>query len=231
MHWEITESTPWHFMIVIAVVLGFRHGLDLDHLATIDAMTRTMRENRVVSKLTGFLFSLGHGAVVTAVCVIIGAGLIKSPVPKWLEGFGISVSIFFLFLFGILNLWSIFQKTPSHISKGLQSFLTQKVLGKKFSPAMVLGVGALFAFSFDTFSQISLFTISATLMSGWLFSGLLGLMFTLGMMIADGCNGLFVSALIQKANKKSQMISRLLGLAVALFSLGIGINSLMKLFK
>jgi len=218
-------------MILIAVALGLRHGLNLDHLATIDAITRTMRENRVVSKLSGFLFSLGHGVIVTAVSVIIGAGLIESHIPEWLEGFGVGVSIFFLFLFGILNLWNSLQKTPSNVPKGVQSYLVQKVIGKKLSPAMVLGIGALFAFSFDTFSQISLFSISVTLMSGWLFSGLLGVMFTLGMMITDGFNGLFVSAIIQKANKKSQILSRLLGLAVAVFSIGIGINSLMKLFK
>ncbi len=228
---EINEHTPWPFMILIAIVLGLRHGLDLDHLATIDAITRTAKQNHVVSKMTGFLFSLGHGIVVTAISVIIGAGLIELHVPQWLEGFGAWVSIFFLCLFGFLNLWSVFQKNPTNMPKGLQSYLAQKVMGKKFNPAMVVGIGALFAFSFDTVSQVGLFAISATLMSGWLFSGLLGLLFTLGMMITDGCNGLFVSALIRRADRKSQIASRILGIAIAGFSLGVGIFGLIKLFE
>lgn len=218
-------------MILIALGLGLRHGLDLDHLATIDAIARSARKNRAVSKMAGFLFSLGHGIIVTAISVILGAGLVELHVPEWLEGFGAWVSIFFLCLFGFLNLWSVFQKNSAAMPKGLQSYIAQKVMGKKFNPALVVGIGALFAFSFDTVSQVGLFAISATLMSGWLFSGLLGLLFTLGMMITDGCNGLFVAALIQRADKKSQLLSRILGAAIAGFSLGIGFFGLMNLFK
>ena len=231
MHWTIDDSTTWPWMILIALTLGLRHGLDLDHLATIDAIARTTRENRAVSKLVGVLFSFGHGMIVTAISIVIGAGLIEAHVPQWLEGFGAVVSIFFLILFGALNLWSVFQKSLSNIPKGLQSYLAKKLIGKKTNPAMVVAIGALFAFSFDTISQISLFAISATLMSGWLFSGLLGLMFTIGMMITDGCNGFFVAALIQRADQKSQIVSRILGFAVAAFSLTIGVIGMVALYK
>lgn len=229
---EINESTPWPFMILIAIALGLRHGLDLDHIATIDAITRTARENRILSKLTGFLFSLGHGLVVTTISLIIGGGLIQSHIPEWLDGFGNWVSIIFLILFGALNLWNVFQKSPSNqLPVGMKSFLARKVMNKKYNPALIVLIGALFAFSFDTFSKIALFSISATLMSGWIFSGILGLCFTVGMMITDGCNGLFVSAIIQRADKASLVLSRGLGLSISLFSLSIGIISLVKVFQ
>ena len=91
-------------------------------------------------------------------------------------------------------------------------------------------IGALFALSFDTFSQIALFSITASLMSGWLFSAILGSFFTLGMMVSDGFNGLFVSALIQRADGTSLVLSRSLGVAISFFSLLTGAIGLIKIF-
>ncbi len=213
----------------MALTLGIRHGFDLDHLATIDAITRTLRDNRFLSKIVGFLFSLGHGLVVTLISLIIGSGIMQSHIPEWLDGFGKWVSIIFLFLFGILNLYNIFQNPlKPQMPVGLQSFLTKKLGSKKFSPAMIIGIGALFAFSFDTFSQIALFSISASLLSGWLFSGVLGIFFMLGMMITDGINGLLVSVLIQRADRFSMVLSRGIGLTICLFSLTIGCIGLVE---
>lgn len=95
---------------------------------------------------------------------------------------------------------------------------------------MVVLIGALFALSFDTFSQITLFSLSASLMEGWVFSGVLGLFFTIGMMVTDGCNGLFVSEIVLRADGASLLLSRSLGILIALFSLvtgAIGILNLM----
>ena len=78
-----SSSPVW--MIFMALTLGLRHGLDLDHLATIDAITRTVRNSQFLSKLVGFLFSLGHGLVVILISLIIGSGLMKTHTPPWLE--------------------------------------------------------------------------------------------------------------------------------------------------
>lgn len=223
---EISEHTSWPLMILIALTLGLRHGLDLDHIATIDAITRTARQNQILSKMVGFLFSLGHGIVVTLISLVVGAGIIQAEVPEWLDGVGTWISIFFLFLFGLLNLWNVFQKNNSDMPIGLKNYIACKVMNKKYNPAMIMFIGALFALSFDTFSQITLFSISATLMSGWVFSVVLGLCFTLGMIITDGCNGLLVSVLIQRADRASRILSRTLGIAVSGFSLGLGLYAL-----
>lgn len=216
-------------MLFLALTLGLKHGLDLDHLATIDAITRAVRKNSLLSKMVGFFFSLGHGLVVIAISLIIGGGLLQSHIPKWLEGFGSWVSVFFLITFGLLNLWSVFRNPASPLPGGVKSFLTKKIPATRYNALFIMLIGALFAISFDTFSQIALFSISGTLLSGWLLSGALGVCFTFGMMITDGLNGLFVSKLCQRADKKSLLLSRGFGLAISLFSLILGLIGLFKL--
>jgi nickel/cobalt transporter (NiCoT) family protein len=216
----------------MALTLGIRHGFDLDHLATIDAMTRTVRENQFLSKIVGVLFSLGHGIVVILISLIIGSGLMQSHIPEWLDGLGQGISIVFLLFFGAINLYNVFQHTSHQaLPGGIKSFLAKKLSAKKCNPVLIMSIGALFALSFDTFSQIALFSISASLLSGWLFSGILGFFFMLGMMVSDGINGLLVSALIRRADGASVVVSRSLGLTISMFSLGIGLMGLFRILS
>lgn len=155
----------------------------------------------------------------------------QSHFPQWLDSFGKWVSVFFLFLFGAINLATLFRK-PSHSSlpSGLKAFIFKKIAHKKANPLLIMGIGALFALSFDTFSQVALFSLSASLLAGWFFSGILGLFFTLGMMLTDGLNGLFVATIIQRADRKSLVISRGLGLVISIFSFVIGFIGLFSFF-
>jgi high-affinity nickel-transport protein len=221
-------NSGW-ILIAMAFLLGVRHGFDLDHLATIDSITRTFRDNQYLSKISGFLFSLGHGLVVILISIIIGSGLTPSAVPEWLNGAGDSISIAFLFLFGLLNLWNIFlPPSQSPLPTSFKNYLSKKLVRKNFNPMLIVFIGALFAFSFDTVSQVVLFSLSASALSGCLFSGLLGLVFMLGMMLSDGLNGLLVSALIQRTDKISFLFTRITGLMIASFSLIIGIINCFK---
>lgn len=216
----------------MAFSLGIRHGFDLDHLATIDAMTRALRSHRDLSRMVGCLFSLGHGLVVTLISWVIGSGLMRSSVPEWLDSFGNGISILFLILFGLLNLWSLFQSSSRQVAyAGIKSYLFQKLAAHAQHPATILLIGALFAFSFDTFSQIALFSMSASLLAGSLFSAILGLTFMLGMMVSDGLNGICVATLIQRADGASLVISQSLGLAISLFSLALGALGLIKMLS
>lgn len=223
-------NISWIILISMALTLGISHGFDLDHLAAIDAMTRTVRDNRFLSKSVGFLFSLGHGIVIILISLIIGSGLMESHIPEWLDGFGQWVSIVFLLIFGALNLYNVFQNTSNQgMPAGIKSILINKLGIKKYNPVIIMAIGALFACSFDTFSQVALFSISGTVLSNWLFAGVLGVFFMLGMMISDGLNGLLVFALIQRADRVSAVISRSLGLAISIFSLSIGFIGLSEL--
>lgn len=216
----------WIVLILMAFALGMRHGFDLDHLAVIDGIARTIRHKTRLSRWTGFLFSLGHGIVVTAASLIIGSGLMQSQVPDWLEDLGAWISIAFLLLFGTLNLWNVFGNTP-HSPGRIQSFLLKKLNHRKWTPGWILAIGALFAFSFDTFTQIALFSLSASLLAGWLFSGILAFVFMIGMMVTDGLNGLFISTVIQRADRASVVFSRGLGFLISAFSLFIGASGLL----
>jgi high-affinity nickel-transport protein len=216
-------------LILMAFSLGLRHGFDLDHLSTIDAITRTVRHNPFLSKMIGILFALGHGLVVTTVSVAIGSGLIGET-PAWLEESGNWISIFFLFLFGILTLWNLFFRSAHHPLPIVKLFFLQKWLTHKSSPIFILLIGALFALSFDTFSQVGLFVLSAHSLTGCLFSGILGLVFMLGMMASDGVNGWFVSCLIRRADTTSRLISQSVGILIAVFSFTIGTLNILKFY-
>jgi high-affinity nickel-transport protein len=211
----------------MAFTLGVRHGFDLDHLATIDAMTRTVKHNARLSKYVGFLFSLGHGSIVILMSVFIGSGMIKIRSPVWLETFGSWVSIFFLLLFGFVTFWNS-KSDKVTLPTGLTFFIFKKLIGDRINPFLILVIGALFAFSFDTFTQVTLLSISASMMEGLFCSILLGIVFMLGMMASDGLNGWFVSSLIQLADKKSVVLSRVMGVMIASFSVFLGLISLLK---
>lgn len=218
------------FLITMAFLLGIRHGFDLDHLATIDGVTRIVSANRLLAKSAGCLFSLGHGFVVILISLIVGSGFKLAHIPLWVDGVGNGISITFLLVFGALNLWNIFQApSKSPLPTSFKNYLTKKLIQKKINPFFIVLIGALFALSFDTVSQVVLFSLSARAMSGFFFSGLLGVVFMSGMMMSDGLNGLFVSTLIQKADNISLMFSRLTGLLIASFSFIIAMISLIKM--
>lgn len=206
------------FLILMVFGLGIRHGFDLDHLAIIDSMTRSINSQKPLAKVVGLLFSLGHGLIVMLLSMIIGIGLYKGNFPYWLDGFGNWISVFFLFIFGIINFYNLFKPSHKH-PLNFKGYLANILLGKKNQPLLIVFVGALFALSFDTFTQVSLFSLAATAMRGWIFSGILGFIFMLGMMVADGINGFLVALLLVNADNKSQAISRNVGVVISFFSL------------
>lgn len=205
--------------ILFILTLGLRHGLDLDHLATIDAIVRKVSYAKRLAKWVGFLFSLGHGLVVVGLSILFGIQFLQSTIPNWLDNLGHWISVFFLLLFGGMNLLSLFSK--SYQTRALKTRMAEKIPLNRYSPLFIIIIGGLFALSFDTFTQVSLFSLSATAMAGWVFSGLLGVVFMLGMMLSDGMNGYFTSVLIRKADAQSGLISRWLTYAITFFSLAV----------
>src|SRR5258706_6257296 len=90
------DTLPSHWLALLAVVfaLGLKHGLDPDHLAAIDGITRFNAGRRpLLSRWSGLLFSAGHGVVVTLVAVAVATLAAQWRAPEWLEDAGASVSI------------------------------------------------------------------------------------------------------------------------------------------
>jgi high-affinity nickel-transport protein len=84
---------------------------------------------------------------------------------------------------------------------------------------MVMGVGTLFALSFDTVSQAALFAVTATQFGGWRPALLLALLFVAGMLVIDGLNGAWIARLIRRSDRSARVASRVMALAVS----GVGL--------
>lgn len=218
-------------LIALVFLLGLRHGLDTDHLATINSITQNNLSKKYASNWVGFFFALGHGIPVTIISILIGIGLNHS-VPEWLDRFGSFISAFFLLIFGLINLLSLIKKKPADSVKiyGAKTLLFNKLISKINRPILICGIGALFALSFDTFSQAAVFSLSASAMAGWIFAGFLGLVFTIGMMLSDGLNGFLIAKIIHRADKISIITSYLVGTAITMSAIIIGSINAIKFF-
>jgi high-affinity nickel-transport protein len=219
------ESLPTHWLALVAVVflLGLKHGLDPDHLAAIDGLTRVNAARRpALSRWSGLLFSAGHGVVVTLVAIAVATVAIEWKAPRWLENTGTWISIGFLTLLGIANLMAVLRTPKGEIVRavGIRGRFFER-LTRAEHPVLIAAVGAAFAISFDTLSQAVLFSITGSNLAGWLFAALLGLVFTAGMMATDALNGLWVSHLVRSADRRAAAASRLMSIAIAFTSLAI----------
>lgn len=211
-------------LIALALVLGLKHGMDADHLATIDGLTRfnAAAGHARLARWCGFLFSLGHGVVVCAVAVAGSMLFSHAAVPSWMDDVGAWVSASFLLLLGALNLYAVFS-TPSHEMVQMPGIKGRWLgsLKRAGHPALVALVGALFALSFDTLSQAALFSVTAVRLGGMPYALLLAVCFMLGMMVTDAVNGLWISHLLCRADATARTASRIMGITVALLSLAV----------
>lgn len=211
-------------LLALVFVLGLRHGMDPDHLATVDGLTRFNSVFRPgLARWCGFLFSLGHGAVVTVIAVTVGVLAKRWMVPHWLDDLGNWISILFLLALGVLNLLAVLRAQEGQLVQpiGLKGAWFGR-FSRNSRPALIALVGALFALSFDTMSQAAVFSLAAASLGGWALSLLLGLVFMAGMMVTDGVNGLWIWRVIRRADQRAVVASRVMGLVVAGLSFAVG---------
>jgi nickel/cobalt transporter (NiCoT) family protein len=208
-------------MVTLVFLLGLRHGFDPDHLVAIDGMTRS-----TASRWCGLFFSLGHGVAVTLIGVAVALAATEWQAPAWLEHTGASLSIAVLLMLGIANLLSL-ARTPAGVRVALVGlrgrWLTER-LARASHPAVIAAIGAAFAVSFDTVSHALAFSLSGATMAGVLFAALLGMVFTLGMVLTDTLNGLWVA----KMMAGPAVASRWMSAAVAFLCLLIAALALLK---
>lgn len=223
-------------LMLVVFALGAKHGMDPDHLATIDGLARWNAERHPrLARWSGFLFSLGHGLVVTLVAALAASLSGRFSAPVWLEHAGIWISIAFLTVLGVANIAAVWRTPRDKIVQGvgLRSRWFERGLSKfarAEHPVVIASVGALFALSFDTWSQAVLFSLTAQQMAGWTFSVMLGVIFTAGMMTADGVNGWWIARLLGKADRRALIASRLMSLVIGALSLVIAGISAVRYF-
>jgi len=210
-------------LVMMVFLLGLRHGMDPDHVATVDGLSRRGAQDRPNgARWSGCFFSLGHGAVVTLVAGVVAAGLHEGGAPQWLERVGAWISAGFLLLLGVYNFVAVL-RTPADRVVRLAGFKGRWLgrLAGTGHPAIMAMIGAAFALSFDTFSQTALFSLTGVQLAGWPFSVALGLVFTLGMTVSDGANGLWVARMVERADRRARVASRVMGLSIAFLGIAI----------
>jgi high-affinity nickel-transport protein len=214
----------------LTFLLGLRHGLDPDHLAAIDNLTRYNAERApALARWCGALFSLGHGAAVTAVAVTLAALSASDALPAWLDGAGQIIAIGFLLAIGLANLRASLGAAPAPV--GTLGWLAPRLLRRATSishPMLISLIGVAFAVSMDTMSQAALFSVAAQGKFAWTVAGLLGLTFTAGMLATDTASGWWVSRMLRSGRARST--SRALTLAIALLSLAVAASSIARMF-
>jgi len=225
----LSPSAPIHAgavaLLIMALTMGFRHGLDPDHLTAIDAILRfqASRKDRLL-RWAGLYFSLGHGIVIMTIGLIVSALSIQWKVPAGLLLFGGLFSATFLLAMAGVNTMMLIRSDPSKpfVPPGIRSrfFLRSITLDR---PLSIFFLGMLFAVSFDTVSQTLVFSWAAAGLGGIQETIAVGLAFTLGMGLSDGANGLWISRLIAQADRKGVRLSRVMGWTVVSLSFIIGL--------
>ena len=219
-------------LIVMALGMGVRHGLDPDHLMAIDAILRFQqaRKNRIV-RWAGLFFSLGHGIVV----MVLGGYIIDldlhTRIPTALSLFG---SLFSgLFLLGMAGANGLFlirsESTVPYSPVGVRSRLILRSIPLD-RPLFILLMGMLFAVSFDTFSQTLVFSLASVSLGGEREGFAVGVAFVTGMSLADGANGLWIARLLERSDRQGILFSRTMGWSVVFLTLMVGILVLIEAF-
>ena len=214
--WGVTLLVSVHFSFILGLALlaytfGLRHGVDADHIAAIDNVTRKLVRDGKRPLGVGLYFSLGHSTIVIVLSAVVAvaATVVQDRVPQ-LQGMGglvgTSVSALFLYVIGIINLlvlidvYRMFRRVTRggvYHEETLERFLAQRGMMNRFFGPVVRAIdsswkmyplGLLFGLGFDTASEVALLGLSATTAGDGLpvvAVMLFPLLFTAGMSLVD----------------------------------------------
>jgi high-affinity nickel-transport protein len=210
-------------LIPLTFLLGMKHGLDADHLAAIDAITRFNAADRPrLARRAGAFFALGHGVVMLCVSLAVSKLASDWQLPNWLLSAGTWVSIGVLAYLGALNLRAALTKPDLATGftgiAGLRTGWLGRLL-RTSSPLAVMGVGAVFAISFDTVGQAALMAAAVKSLGGWPQAMLLTAVFVAGMCSVDSLNGLWTARLVRRSTEYGAAASRFMAGCVGVLGL------------
>ena len=212
---DSASSSLWATLGLL-IALGFRHGMDPDHIAAIDGLTR-MRfcaHAYWAARLTGFQFACGHSlTILLATAVFYWQGV---QLPAWLDELGLWVSSAFLLWLAMVNLrhcaWGRAHAHAHGPVAGSFAALVLRVMGPLAHP---VGVGFAFAISLDSLAQAGLMAAKGHELGGFGMVFLLAGCFGLGMMLADTGNGLLMHWLVRRSERVAQQAGRVMSGVVA----------------
>ena len=203
--------------LALVGMLGFRHGLDADHIAVVDGMTRArqLHHSYWTSRLVGLQFALGHsGMILLASLLLYGQ---SAALPPWLDGLGMVVSIVFLLVIAATNLSHAWRPASAEARPvGPVTALLMRLTGRNLHPALV---GMAFAMSFDSMAQAAFFASRGSEFSGLGAVALMAGTFGLGMVVADASNGALLNWFASRSDALARQASRFSSGFIALIAL------------
>lgn len=175
----------------LAYVLGLRHAVDADHIATIDNVVRKLMQDGKRPLAVGLFFSLGHSlSIALAVAGIAAAAFALQGRFQEFRALGSIIgtgaSAFFLLTIAVINLvilrsvWHSFQRARrgEHVGdhelnlllsgRGFLARILRPLFRMVTASWQMFAIGLLFGLGFDTATEISLFTVAAGQASGGL---------------------------------------------------------------
>lgn len=226
-----SDANLWP-LLGLAFALGLSHGADPDHLTAIDGMTRASVDRHPrMSRWVGTWFAFGHTLSVLLIAALIALAA------EYLQSFSNSVlqaswivSAFLLFAIGTINLVKlvVLPAGTTALSTGFMGHLLPMQTLNIAHPISAVPIGALFGLGFETASQMSAWALAGTLGYGLLGALLIGVAFSVGMVITDSINGLVVRRLYLVATKMATQGNRMMTLTVVGLAYAIGIIKLLQ---
>ena len=210
---------------LLALVLGSRHGMDADHLAAIDGLTRWNSTNPRLAPLCGVLFSAGHVGVILTVAVALAVMSGQFVPPEWLKPLGTLVSGVTLLLLGALNLRAVFAGDEVRAAVGLRARFMSSLFRASRSWRIAV-VGALFALSFDAFAIAALFASTREGVGSVLVSAVC---FGAGMLAVGAANGVWVVRLVRHSQHSRRRAARVMMLTIAIVAFLVSARVLIPL--
>ncbi|BAU28037.1 high-affinity nickel-transport protein [Aneurinibacillus soli] len=221
-------------LLFFVFVLGLRHGLDADHLACIDGLTRyNWRMGTSISRWVGTLFSFGHGFVVAVVGITLALFSKNFTFPDYFDTVVTWVSIISLFLIGTLNIYNLVRKKSEENDfqpQGIKGKFLPKFVKETTNPFLIILIGGIFALAADTVSQTSVWALAAG-HSGNYMPFILGITFMIGMMITDTIDSLVVYRMMTQSSKVGQSASRIMGWIIVFLAYGVSFYEALTYFN
>jgi high-affinity nickel-transport protein len=234
----LPHPTTLHLALLSAVILGFKHGFDYDHIAAISDIT-SVEPSRAKGMRMGLVYVVGHASTVAA----LGGAVIlfQRSLPARIDGWAERAVGFTLVLLGLYVLGTLMRQGAAFAPRSRAAILMDAFrwvswqVRRLFNPGAgrtlpsnrenynrksVFVVGVIHGLGAETPSQLLLFLLAANL--GGLARGFLGLAMFLGGLLL--MNSLMTASAVGifGASAAKPRLMRLVVAATAAYSLIVG---------
>ncbi|AFM39626.1 high-affinity nickel permease [Desulfosporosinus acidiphilus SJ4] len=207
-------------LAVISYTFGLSHAFDVDHIAAIDNMTRTLVQRKSKTKGVGFFFSCGHSTVVIVMgtLTIFAVKWAQKALPQFQAVGGVVATLVsgsLLLILALVNLMILKDIVKTFNSMARGKYISESVerpdkgfinrsINRLFNLVsknwQIYLIGLLFGLGFDTATQIAVLATSASASASgvpWFAVLSFPILFTAGMSMMDTMDGFFMSTAYQ----------------------------------